>query len=275
MFSQLANKPDFALPDLGPAPAAIQALAEPFGEASLELLAQRLLTTRSDWKFVISKDRVPELLSALSKTHLVLKAEDARWARYSSQYYDTPQLDCFHDHRRGKPRRFKVRHRDYLDRHLSMLEIKDRDPRGDTHKRRLPQTWRQRGVDVHGVTFLSEGGHVPVEDLVPTVANRFWRLTLLGQTVQERLTIDLGIGFGLGGRLAELPGVCVLEVKSSEPRHKTPTLALLKRAGLRPRGMSKYCVGTCLLTPGVSPAWFAPLRRVLARLSAAAPQPER
>ena len=243
-------------------------MAEPFGVASLELLADRMLTVRSDWKFVLPQAVLPKLLRSLSETHLVLMAGEARWGRYSSQYYDTPGLDCFHDHRRGKPRRFKVRHRDYLDRHLTMLEIKDRDPRGDTHKRRLPQVWRQRVVDVHGATFLSEGGHVPVGQLIPTVANRFWRLTLLGKEVQERLTVDLGIGFGLNGRQTDLSGVCVLEVKSAEPRHLTPTLALLSRAGMRPRGMSKYCIGTCLLTPGAHPAWFAPLRRTLGKLSA-------
>ena len=261
------------LPDLGAAPAELKRMAIPFGVASLELLADRMLTVRSDWKFVIPQAVLPKLLRSLSKTHLVLLAGEARWGRYSSQYYDTPDLDCFHDHRRGKPRRYKVRHRDYLDRHLTMLEIKDRDPRGNTHKRRLPQVWRQRVVDVHGVTFLSEGGHVAVGALVPTLANRFWRLTLLGEKVQERLTVDLGIGFGLDGRQGGLQGVCVLEVKSAEPRHKTPTLALLSRAGMRPRGMSKYCVGTCLLTPEAHPAWFAPLRRSLAKITAAAALP--
>ena len=244
-------------------------MAEPFGVASLDLLADRALTVRSDWKFVLRQSLVPELLRTLSKTHLVLMAGQERWGRYSSQYYDTPDQVCFHDHRRGKPRRFKVRHRDYLDRNLTMLEIKDRVPRGDTHKRRLPQMWRQRVVDVAGAAFLSEGGHVPVDGLVPTLANRFYRLTLLGENVLERLTVDLCIGFGLDGRIGGLPGVCVLEVKSAEPRSKTPTLALLARAGMRPRGMSKYCVGTCLLTPGALPAWFAPLRRTLGKLSAA------
>jgi hypothetical protein len=257
-----------ALPDLGPAPSEIVRMAEPFRVASLDLLADRVLTVRSDWKFVLPQASLPKLLRSLSKTHLVLMAGEARWGRYSSQYYDTPDLICFQDHRRGKPRRFKVRHRDYLDRHLTMLEIKDRVPRGDTHKRRLPQMWRQRVVDVAGAAFLSEGGHVPVDALVPTLANRFWRLTLLGEKVHERLTVDLGIGVGLDGRIGELAGVCVLEVKSAEPRHKTPTLALLARTGMRPRGMSKYCVGTCLLTPGASPAWFAPLRRTLGKLSA-------
>lgn len=263
-------------PDLGPAPDALQRLAEPFAEASLALLADRLLTTRSDWKFVLPQAELPRILQSLYPTHRVLKAEDARWARYSSQYYDTPELDCFHDHRRGKPRRFKVRHRDYLDRQLTMLEIKDRDPRGDTHKRRLPQEWRQRGVDPAGAEFLRGDRQVALPELIPTVANRFWRLTLLGEEVQERLTVDLGIGFGLGARQRTLDGICVLEVKSAEPRHKTPTLALLQRAGMRPRGMSKYCVGTCLLTPGASPAWFAPLRRSLRQLGAAAAlHPER
>ena len=258
------------LPDLGAAPAEFKRLAEPFGVAGLDLLEDRALTVRSDWKFVLPQAALPKLLRALSETHLVLMAGQARWARYSSQYYDTPDLVCFHDHRRGKPRRFKVRHRDYLDRHLTMLEIKDRDPRGDTHKRRLPQSWRQRSVDVQGVTFLSEDGHVPVQALIPTLANRFWRMTLLGEKVQERLTVDLGIGFGLNGRQTDLQGVCVLEVKSAEPRHLTPTLALLSRAGMRPRGMSKYCIGTCLLMPDAHPAWFAPLRRTLSKLSAAA-----
>ena len=190
-------------------------MAEPFGVASLDLLADRALTVRSDWKFVLRQSLVPELLRTLSKTHLVLMAGQERWGRYSSQYYDTPDQVCFHDHRRGKPRRFKVRHRDYLDRNLTMLEIKDRVPRGDTHKRRLPQMWRQRVVDVAGAAFLSEGGHVPVDGLVPTLANRFYRLTLLGENVLERLTVDLCIGFGLDGRIGGLPGVCVLEVKSA------------------------------------------------------------
>ena len=121
-------------------------MAEPLGVASLDLLADRALTVRSDWKFVLRQAMVPELLRALSKTHLVLMADQARWGRYSSQYYDTPEQVCFHDHRRGKPRRFKVRHRDYLDRNLTMLEIKDRVPRGDTHRLRLWPEARGQGL---------------------------------------------------------------------------------------------------------------------------------
>ncbi len=234
-----------------------------FPTASPGLLKKRSLTSRSDWKFILPSDRIPSLLSSMHQTHALLFAGNAPIAHYRSRYYDSSEMQCYHDHRRGKPCRFKLRHRHYFDRNLSMFEIKAKTPRGDTKKGRIEVPFRTHGgdLDARCLAFAEDYLDMSLSGYGPSLDNSFSRITLLGIEAEERITVDTDISFTHQGRHTSIPDLAIVEVKSASPRHLTPTLMSLSKAGMRPQGLSKYCAGITLLDDDLLPSWFAGMRR--------------
>ena len=162
-------------PDL----AAIRAGVDALGCASPELLVDRLLQRRFDRKYLASLTDVEQLIRTLAGTHRVLMAGHRRLARYETTYFDTTRRKAFHDHRRGRPRRAKVRARTYLDRSLTVLEVKQRSGRGSTIKAR-----RERDSTTPDLSHAERDWareHTGWRDpIAATGANCFQRITLLG-----------------------------------------------------------------------------------------------
>ncbi|MED5370136.1 MAG: VTC domain-containing protein [Myxococcota bacterium] len=268
MTSVLANDDPTALP-LG-----AEDWVRDFERASEELLAARLLTRRIDYKYLISLGDLPGLLASLRGEHAVLSSGRA-WAGYRTRYYDTDGLRSFHDHRRGVPRRFKLRHRDYLDRQVRFFEVKHNTNRGGTRKVRLERPFTDGFPRLGPECFELLRAELPggVDPLCATVDNHFFRLSLLGIRAVERVTVDIGMRLWARGMEARLPALAIVEVKTAAPRHLSPTLNALTRAGMRPGGMSKYCAALALLSE--QPAWFPKLRRRIAALSPLEVRPAR
>ncbi|MCO4748419.1 MAG: polyphosphate polymerase domain-containing protein [Proteobacteria bacterium] len=248
--------------------ARVDAIARSMPQASLGLLNQRVLQRRQDWKFLIPLQAMPSLLARLADSHAVLWAGAEVLARYETLYFDTADRRCFHDHRRGRPRRYKVRARTYPERQLTMLEVKQRH-RGGTVKERMVRPFHDHGIDAMGGRFIASHSPLSRDELQPMLANQFRRLTLLGVHDPQRVTFDLALSFGQGPHRHALPCAVVAEVKSASGRARTPALRAFAQSGLRPSRMSKYCVGTALLHPEVRANRFQPLLRALSRLEAA------
>ncbi|MDH3302175.1 MAG: VTC domain-containing protein, partial [Acidimicrobiia bacterium] len=107
---------------------------EPIGLDAVMLTAD--LQTRKDRKYLVPIELLPELLSSLHHAQVLTIGCRNRFA-YRTTYFDTPGLDSYLDAARRRPSRYKVRTRNYLDSGLCMLEVKTRDRRGRTVKRRL------------------------------------------------------------------------------------------------------------------------------------------
>ena len=103
-------------------------------------------------------------------------------------YYDTPEMASYLAAARQRPRRFKVRVREYVDSGTSVVEVKLRSPRGATVKHRQ---WVD-GVPTAGdvIAFASSfdliAPHAP--DLTERLQTKYTRTTLLHP--QGRITID-------------------------------------------------------------------------------------
>jgi len=251
--------------------AAIEHLIAGFSTAGAELIVERNLDQRRDWKFVLSTRSLPGLLAPLAAHYRVLLAADQRLARYENHYFDTVNRHCYREHHRGRGRREKVRVRSYLDRELSVLEVKSRNPRRVTTKSRLQRSFGELGIsDPAAQQFIAEHSRLQPAQLQPSLSNSFRRITLLGLDSPERITLDLGICFQQSGSERLLRKVAVVEVKSAGGRNDTPVLAHFRGAGLRSQGFSKYCVGTVLLNEGMRANRFQRILRQVARLEEAA-----
>ena len=236
-----------------------------FDVAAPALVERRALQRRIDRKFLLGGLALPPLLDRLRSAYVLLLAGDREWARYKSVYFDTPERELFHAHRRGLRPRYKVRIRHHLDRSLSFLEIKHKERSGRTTKMRLDVPFAAGALTERERRFIEAHAPVAAARLVPCVSISFLRLTLLGREAHERLTIDRRLRLSDGVRVEEFPNVVVVEVKQERQVTAGAVAALLAQQA-REASVSKYCLGTILLA-SVPANVFKPALRAIERLS--------
>jgi len=218
--------------------------------ASRELRDQRELLNRVDTKFVCRRDAALAIIARLADDYAALPVASGNTATYRSLYFDTADLRCYHDHRRGRRPRQKVRIRHYPDRRLTFLEVKTKRNEVVTDKQRLALAFRDEELGEDAQAFLRRHVRLPVEDLRPTMRIDFRRLSLVGLRTPERVTIDWGLEADRleGGRWS-FGGLVVIEVKQAPFCLRTPAMRAVSAAGLRQQAMSKYTITTALMRP--------------------------
>lgn len=228
-----------------------------------ELNESAELLTRIDRKYVVSPEILAEVLTARRGDLSALEIRGKREGSYRSVYYDTPEFASYLAAARRRPRRFKVRTREYLDSGAAAVEVKLRSTRGDTVKHRL---WLDGGlgrgpVDPAVIEYAATFSAVAdvAHRLRPALTTTYVRTTLLGPT--GRITIDEGVGAeDLRGSQCGFDGCLIVETKS------IGGAGLIDRElwarGIRPARLSKYATSLAALHPDL-PAnrWHRTLTR--------------
>ena len=84
--------------------------------------------------------------------------------------------------------------------------------------------------------------------LKPVLVNNFKRITLVGSSFNERVTIDYDISFSdLTGRQLKYPSAAIIELKRPGYTNNSPFTSALKALSVHPTGFSKYCFGASVL----------------------------
>jgi hypothetical protein len=235
-----------------------------FARATPALLAERELLRRIDLKYVLGRDRLGALLGALAEDYAVLPVGRDGAAVYQNLYFDTPELRCFHDHRRGRRIRHKVRIRHYPDRELSFLEVKTKRGEALTDKRRRRIEFARERLDAGDVAFLRDHAGELAGALAPAMRVDYRRVALFNPRLEERLTIDFAIEAAQGNVRVALGALAIVEIKRAPggpPR--TPAIRALAALGIRERSLSKYCTAMALIHPTVRHNRLRPALRVL------------
>jgi hypothetical protein len=222
-----------------------------FPRAAPALIAHRQLLRRIDSKFVVPAGEIGALLGGLGDQYAVMPVPGATWASYGSLYFDTPNLQCFHDHRRGRRVRHKLRIRHYTDRNLSFFEVKTKHNELVTEKRRLELAAGIEQLDTRELAFArAHAGLRLADELVPVARIQFQRLTLLGLSVNERATIDVGLEIvSLGGDRHSLGRVAIVELKQPTLDCGSPIKQRLALGGHREQSLSKYIAAVAHVFP--------------------------
>lgn len=227
------------------------------------------LQDRVDTKFVLAETDLPDVLSGLLVGYRLLEVDGVRGTRYRSLYLDTPDLHSYYDHHNQRTLRSKVRYREYVGSDLCFLEVKRKTGRGRTDKARLQVEGIPEHLTADQRAFISEAGG-PKGELLPSLWNHFTRYTFVRRDHPERLTMDLGLRFTDRTGQHSLSGIVVAELKQPRIDHSSPFMRLMRGRGIRPSGMSKYCVGMLMLDRPVKHNAFKPVLRMLHRLRHAA-----
>ncbi|MBL7897042.1 MAG: polyphosphate polymerase domain-containing protein [Crocinitomicaceae bacterium] len=205
------------------------------------------LMNRTDTKFVLKRSFFNEILPELAQSYKALEIAGKRLASYRTLYYDTQSFQLFLDHHNGRGNRFKIRIRNYVESNLYFLEIKNKF-KGRTDKRRTKVKDFELDLSPESVKFINKVvGHEL--NLVPKLWNSFQRITLVNTKEIERLTLDLNLTFEWDNTKRAFEHVVIAELKQENVNRNSLFYSLMKRYGVRPNSMSKYCVGGATLNP--------------------------
>lgn len=203
---------------------------------------------RFETKYLLSVNRVPELLKKMNGNYKVLDTNGHRITAYNTTYLDTPDYFFFNQHITGRNGRVKVRYRHYLSTGITYLEIKKKNQKERTIKWRIKNILEDNHFNDSAIGFIKK--HIPVnsEMLKPVLVNSFKRITLVSDFPPERITIDMDLFFtNQDGICKELPLIAVAELKSDGIAARSPFSKLAKGFCLYPTGFSKYCIGNAFL----------------------------
>jgi hypothetical protein len=220
--------------------------------ASASLLAQRALLRRTDTKFVVPLHALPELICAMAPHYAVLSTGGGCGSPYRTLYLDTADRQCFHDHRRGRRLRHKIRIRHYDDRKLSFLEVKSRRSELVTDKHRIELSYGDGRLKHSDSDFIESRTGLRGFALRPQLWIDYQRVTLLGLAFEERCTIDFSLTVASadrGHQSSVFDDLVLLELKQPTSDPSSPMIRALRAARLRPRSLSKYVVAVTALFP--------------------------
>lgn len=226
----------------------IRTLLDQMPAIDLEAMNHVKLMRRRDTKYVVSVDRLPVILELIKDDYQVFVLADQRLQPYETVYFDTPALKMYFEHHNGRKNRYKVRMRKYVLSGDSYLEIKFKNNRGETIKKRVASPMNVEELDPDNELFLSQNSPFSFEQINPTLWNTFNRITLVSKHRPERLTIDLGLEFSedQGAEREQLNQTCIIEVKRDLDAGASDIIDALRATRVKETGFSKYCMGTVI-----------------------------
>ncbi len=219
------------------------------------------LMNRIDTKYLTDEAHLVEILrDAAAAGYRALETEGERISPYDSIYFDTAALKMFSDHHNRRLKRQKVRTRTYVNSGLAFLEIKRKNNKGRTSKKRIGipagemQDFR---ADADACAYLSQKSWFTADDLSPVLETIFSRITLVNPARTERLTIDTCLQFHnfRTGLECSLRDAVIIELKQ-DGHADSPMKRILLDHRVKPVRISKYCVAVTLTDPSARSGRF-------------------
>jgi hypothetical protein len=254
-------------------------LSAPFAPISLKRLEENsAMLERIDNKYVVNQNVLRLAVPELAKYFDILEIDGRRNFTYDTCYFDDADSRCYFDHHQARKKRIKVRMRKYLEAGLCFVEVKLKDRRGVTVKKRLRCAVDSFGVlDEKAEKFIQEVyASLYRREFTHTISRnldmRYRRITLVAKDGGERMTLDNDVCFKMdGGERTVDNALFIIEAKSAKGNGIADRI--LRRLHQHPtKHVSKYCTGLATMREGTKSNNF---RRALKRLGLLeTPQPE-
>lgn len=213
-----------------------------FAPIKLEEMDRVKLMNRTDTKYWFNQNLLVGLLEAVQNDYYILTMKNEVALPYSTIYYDTNKNGMFTSHHNGKLNRYKIRRRSYVNSGVSFLEVKFKNNKGRTIKKRIPTEFGNTFNEIEN-TFLEEITPFTVDDLSPSLTNNFSRITLVNKNFKERCTIDFNLGYKTNKKQIALNKLVIVEIKADGSPAASPLARALRNQRIKTSGFSKYCIG--------------------------------
>lgn len=214
-----------------------------FQKIGLEEMDQVRLMNRTDTKYWFHRNQLNHLFSIICNDYYILEIDGCTQLPYQTTYYDTLNDDMFQTHHRRKLTRYKVRRRCYEISGTNFLEIKYKNNKGRTMKRRIGIGDERKTFSPHESDFILKNSPFKSFDLQKKLDNRFNRIMLVSKRFDERCTIDLNLTFHGEDQLQQFDDLVVVEIKCDGRSNQSPLALALRSLRMKPTGFSKYCIG--------------------------------
>ena len=206
------------------------------------------LMSRSDTKFAFKISKLPELLNQIIPFYRVLEINGKLIHDYKSLYFDTDDRKFYLDHHNGRVNRNKVRFREYVGSDLTFLEIKRKNNKGKTIKKRIKVDSINDDLSVKQKEYIHSiiGSNIILNSKQWI---NFSRITFVHKVHKERLTIDINLNFKEKDRRGDLNQIAIGEVKQERMSRLSDFMRIAKDLHILPIRISKYCMSTLELNP--------------------------
>jgi hypothetical protein len=111
-------------------------LVNTFRALTLNELDKVKLLNRKDTKYVFTQSQLPSILEQLIPSYKILEIENERVFIYDTIYFDTHDFKFYTQHHNGNKKRYKIRSRTYQNTGQSFFEIKVKNNKNRTIKKR-------------------------------------------------------------------------------------------------------------------------------------------
>lgn len=219
-----------------------------FEPITLEEMDSVKLMERTDTKYVFPIAELSGILEGMTSQYRILDINNVRVQRYESLYYDTKDFLLYNKHQIGKPDRYKIRFRRYLDSSgLTFLEVKHKNNKKTTSKKRTKMLDIESGINEKAREFVTKNTPYSPDIFIPSIWVNYSRMTFVNKFSQERLTIDTNLVYKKAGCLEErsvaFPQMVIAEAKREKAATVSQFVRLVRKAGVREGSISKYCFG--------------------------------
>lgn len=243
-----------------------------FESISLEEMDSVKLMERTDTKYVFNIKELPDILEGMLSQYRLLEINNVRNQRYESLYYDTDDFLLYIKHLRGKKTRYKIRFRRYLDSDgLTFLEIKHKNNKGTTRKKRVKMPDIESGIGEQAANFILKNTPYNPEILYPGIWVNYSRMTFINKFSQERLTIDTNLTYKNANNSdtnsVTFNELVIAEAKREKAASISQFIRLVRKTGVREGSISKYCFGIYNLINDIPKNNFKPKVRMVCKMA--------
>ena len=219
-----------------------------FSPISLDDMDDVKLMSRTDTKFAFKLVKLPVLLQKMMPFYRILEIDGELIHDYKSLYFDTDDRKFYLDHHNRRVNRNKIRFREYIGSSLTFLEVKHKNNKGKTIKKRIK-------VDSVSESLTSKQ-HDFIEKVIGSRLDvhakqwiNFSRITFVHKKQKERLTIDIDLTYNDSDKKGDLKQIVIAEVKQERMSRTSDFMRIAKELHVLPIRISKYCMSTLELNP--------------------------
>ena len=225
-------------------------IASSFSPISLDEMDDVKLMSRTDTKFAFQSKILPILLNKMTPFYRVLSINGDFIHDYKSLYFDTDDRKFYLDHHNRRVNRHKVRFREYVGSSLTFLEIKRKNNKGRTIKKRIKVDSISNSISEKQQDYIK--GIIGEEiDIKSKQWINFSRITFVHKVQKERLTLDINLTFKNENSSGDFKEIAIAEVKQERMSRSSDFMRIAKDLHILPIRISKYCMSTLELNPSL------------------------
>ncbi|MCY1722013.1 polyphosphate polymerase domain-containing protein [Prolixibacteraceae bacterium Z1-6] len=241
----------------------IETILQQFNAVSLAKIDKVKLMNRIDRKYWFHFSMLEKLLEEVVPDYDVLEINKNRLMKYQSAYFDTDDNYMYLKHHIKKLNRYKVRRRTYLTTNEDFFEIKFKTNKRRTIKQRIQTEFNSNKLVSSENSFLDQATPFKGQELINSLNNRFYRITLIHKKKLDRCTIDIQPEFWNEKGEVQFKDLVIIELKKGRSLKNSPMLNILRKLKVHQHGLSKYCTGRAFLDPKLNRNAFKPRLRFI------------